>query len=367
MSTLNMFLLLGVGQGLFLVTSIPLMRNPYRAANSVLTLIVLFATLILIGKVFIYSIQNEWFLRFASFGEITLLLLGPLIFFYVRRLLPNNTETYQGWWHFIPAFLFMTYFTWTMTLSWQELRVLHEAGKLNFILFSVETTGLISLIIYWFRSVVAVKKNKVEKNLYSKTYSISVSQYLVFFLGSIGFLILCWTVSFATTYFLRITIPYVTYQSVWIATPIFLYVVGYFSLHRQDILRIPSQFRLTPQRLDSNEANRLEEKLELQISEEHIYKRTDLTLKSLAEAIETTPNNLSWLLNNVHQKSFYDYINQERIKAFQSKIAKEEHRQKTLLALAMDVGFNSKSTFNKAFKTFVGSTPSRYVRERKAI
>jgi len=77
----------------------------------------------------------------------------------------------------------------------------------------------------------------------------------------------------------------------------------------------------------------------------------------------TSTNDLSWLLNNVYQSNFYDYINQHRIAAFLEKIKEKEHKRHTLLFLSMEVGFNSKSTFNKAFKTILQDTPSNYIKK----
>jgi AraC-like DNA-binding protein len=97
---------------------------------------------------------------------------------------------------------------------------------------------------------------------------------------------------------------------------------------------------------------------------EQIYLQNDLTLSQVSELLKTSTNNISWLLNNIYSSTFYDFINGYRIKEFLQKVEKKEHLSHTILALSMDSGFNSKSTFNKAFKREMNDTPSNYIRKR---
>ena len=99
--------------------------------------------------------------------------------------------------------------------------------------------------------------------------------------------------------------------------------------------------------------------------EEEMYLKPNLTLKMLSEELNTTTNNLSWLLNNIYNVSFYEYINSFRIEKYFEKIASGEHNKVTILAIAMDVGFNSKSTFNRFFKSKTGLSPSQYLKQKK--
>ncbi|MEO0573225.1 MAG: helix-turn-helix domain-containing protein, partial [Bacteroidota bacterium] len=69
--------------------------------------------------------------------------------------------------------------------------------------------------------------------------------------------------------------------------------------------------------------------------------------------------------NQVYQVSFYDYVNKYRIKAFKEKIDLNEYEFKTLLALALESGFNSKATFNRVFKSIQGITPKQYLKNKR--
>jgi AraC-like DNA-binding protein len=95
---------------------------------------------------------------------------------------------------------------------------------------------------------------------------------------------------------------------------------------------------------------------------ERVFLKSDLTLRDVAKMLKTSTNNISWMLNSVYKSTFYDFINGHRVHEFVRKIENKEHLRHTILALSMDVGFNSKSTFNKAFKLNMNETPSNYIK-----
>ena len=64
--------------------------------------------------------------------------------------------------------------------------------------------------------------------------------------------------------------------------------------------------------------------------------------------------------------NFNEFINNYRVKEFQNRLANNEHASHTLLALALEVGFNSKTAFNRAFKKITGQTPREYVKNLSA-
>ena len=83
-----------------------------------------------------------------------------------------------------------------------------------------------------------------------------------------------------------------------------------------------------------------------------------LTMPKLASAVGATPNQLSFVLNQHLGKSFFDFVNEVRVDEASRLLIEEPNR--TILDIATEVGFNSKSTFNQAFKKITGHTPSNY-------
>ena len=92
-----------------------------------------------------------------------------------------------------------------------------------------------------------------------------------------------------------------------------------------------------------------------------LYLDEKLTLPKLASELDILPNYLSQVINERYGKNFYDYINTFRVAEFQKIIQDPKKRHYTLLTLALECGFNSKSSFNKYFKKSTGQTPSEYL------
>ncbi len=89
----------------------------------------------------------------------------------------------------------------------------------------------------------------------------------------------------------------------------------------------------------------------------------NLSLKELGESIDLHPNKLSWLLNTEFNKNFNDFINYFRLNHFKTIALDPKNSHLTILGLAYDSGFNSKSVFNTFFKKAEGITPSKWVQQ----
>lgn len=88
----------------------------------------------------------------------------------------------------------------------------------------------------------------------------------------------------------------------------------------------------------------------------------NLSLRSLADALDVHPNKLSWLLNRHLGKNFNELVNHYRIEVFKEKACDPENKHLTLLGLAYESGFNSKSVFNDFFKKSTGLTPKAWIK-----
>jgi AraC-like DNA-binding protein len=85
-----------------------------------------------------------------------------------------------------------------------------------------------------------------------------------------------------------------------------------------------------------------------------------LSLPDLASAVKIPAHHLSQVLNGCFQQNFFDFINGYRVKESQRLLAAREARDKTILEILYETGFNSKSVFNTAFKRHTGMTPSEW-------
>jgi len=93
---------------------------------------------------------------------------------------------------------------------------------------------------------------------------------------------------------------------------------------------------------------------------ERFYRDTELSLGSLAETLEMHPQDLSRIINVALKKNFSDFINEYRIREITQKMQDPAYDRITLLGIAFDSGFNSKTTFNRAFREMTGKSPAEY-------
>jgi YesN/AraC family two-component response regulator len=101
-------------------------------------------------------------------------------------------------------------------------------------------------------------------------------------------------------------------------------------------------------------------KLEYRMEVEKAYRAPDISLRSLAEKVSIQPHLLSRILNEHLKCNFADYINSYRIEAFKKIIDSTRGAEENVTSVAHDVGFNSMTTFYKAFKKNTGMTPKQY-------
>lgn len=89
------------------------------------------------------------------------------------------------------------------------------------------------------------------------------------------------------------------------------------------------------------------------------YLNPELTLNDLAEKLELSPRELSFILNSEFKLNFFNFINTFRINEAKH-ILSEKTNNKTILEILYEVGFNNKSAFNRVFKEFTGFTPTEF-------
>ena len=117
--------------------------------------------------------------------------------------------------------------------------------------------------------------------------------------------------------------------------------------------------------LASDQAQAIHERLVLLMREKRLYQIPELTLAMVSKELDVHPNTLSQVINTVEKKNFFDYINTLRIENFKERVTILDNQKYTLLSLAYDCGFNSKTSFNRNFKNYTGKSPSQYVKEAK--
>jgi AraC-like DNA-binding protein len=218
---------------------------------------------------------------------------------------------------------------------------------------------------------------KIIPDLYSSVSEVDLKWLSIILNGGIV-LILIGAITLLIDRFTGIKIPQYGGLYLNMAYCICIILLGYYGF-RQTTVFIPSGLDFTgvkewekpsSEKLKAYQSqNRNEETCESDYSSllklmesDKPYTDPDLTLSSLAQRINLSENRLSYIINSRSGKNFFEFVNSYRIAMVISRIKNGEHKKSTLLGLALESGFNSKASFNRAFRKFTGMTPSEFIR-----
>ena len=157
-----------------------------------------------------------------------------------------------------------------------------------------------------------------------------------------------------------------------IAIVVVVYLLGYLGLRQPEIFTrrsrtLPAETGSAASRpkyeksaLDAESAKVLFEELQKVMVEDQPYLDRKLTLSQLAEHLGLTPNYLSQVINQQAESNFFEFINGFRVEAAKKMLSDPSEARKSVLSVALESGFNSKSSFYSAFKYHTGVTPTQY-------
>ena len=266
--------------------------------------------------------------------------------------------------HLLPTLLSYLFLVPFFLLPAQEkVTILENKGKGYSELF-----GLINLIFIYASGVVYVawssyllwKHQKNIRNQFSDIEDINLSWLKLLIVGIGGIWVI--VIFFNNGYY------------IFTGVSIFVILIGFFGVQQRDIFSNEKKIivnietdnnkvkkeKYASSGLSTETAEDLYKNLIQQITKESYYTETTLSLNELAQKLSISPNHLSQIINEKEGKNFFDFINAFRVAEFKRLIAMPTNKQYTLLALAYDCGFNSKSSFNRSFKKHTGLTPSQY-------
>lgn len=114
--------------------------------------------------------------------------------------------------------------------------------------------------------------------------------------------------------------------------------------------------------LSEEQASDILSRLDAVMEQQQLFLQSKLTLPETAKILNESPHNVSQSLNQYRSIKFNDYVNQWRLERLIQHLEKGELEFKTLLGIAMECGFNSKSSFNLAFKKYKGMSPTQFLK-----
>lgn len=330
-------------------------RDKKRAPLKTRTFVLINSVLIisLFGGVFFNQANLIWKSNAALFGHVGLAIWGPLLFLFYTVLKNNKIPTGINR-YFIPAIVvfFFSLFRWLnidlkgfLNLSIGSPLVI---GSLISMLIGILVTGYFLVICY----AQFVRYAKGEEDLSSveelirRSFYVQASAYMLLIVN-------CLLVVFGNS-----SMMIQNYDVFFIILSTTIIIEFFYLWKYPEIIRGKAVTQFSLQNYDHLRAQLIE-----LMDTQKPYVNPELNIGELSEMLETKSHILSKVLNEVFGKSFRDFINEYRINAFIRLAKKEEYSNFTYLALAHEVGFNSKSTFNLAFKKHTGSSPREFFKK----
>jgi len=324
----------------------------------------------------IHKIPILYVLTFLLSDSIELV-VGPLIYLYIKSLFEKPDGLLQrNWFHFIASILYIIFISIPFLVSalidktlFEYLNFLDDNSDIAFFLFMMYLLAylLLSLRLF-FRYYRAMKHNfstlsETDFNWVKKMLLATITVCTIDLLASIyeisdtnqG-----WNSDYITLIAVIIMVAYLGYYGVK-QTKILLPDFLLQDLHNEQ----PSTKPTTVQQIDDVELNDYRTKLLEVMEKENAFLDEDLTLNKLAQQVEITDKKLSLLLNQHMNTTFYDFINSYRVASVKEKMASKDFENLTLLGMAYESGFKSKTSFNRIFKKETGLSPSEYKKSLK--
>lgn len=162
-----------------------------------------------------------------------------------------------------------------------------------------------------------------------------------------------------------------TYAIVSLGMVLFLFWMGYFVILQFPLFQAVPYSELvshveTPKQLSPKTAEYHKKLMQL-MDEKSLYTDPELSLPYLAKKLQISSGYLSQIINEKENKSFFEFVNHYRVEAVKAKLTNSEFDQYSIMGIALESGFNSKSTFNSLFKKFTGQTPTAYKKSFQAF
>lgn len=329
----------------------------YKKNSSILPAIIYF---LLSGIIFEFVLLNGILIdyyRFPYYFRNTFLCItgtfkfciGPLYYIYIKSITNYkfNPSIYQKI-HFIPAIInlfatiFIIYFPPILPSS--IISFMHWLWKFLIILSIIHITIYFLFVILY---LITQKSYSVSK--YEYTPSLLFQVFTVLLICS-SFIVFAIINSKPLNYFSH-TMIVIFIIVIYILTELFPEMfTNYIKVVKDLNYRKSKPYRLY--------TKFLKEKLKKLMETEKLFCDEDLTLSRLAAHLSISSHELSKFLNTEYKNNFSSFINKYRVEEAKNLLLEDMNR--SILLIAHNSGFNTKSAFNNAFKKFTGITPSKY-------
>ncbi len=288
------------------------------------------------------NITYDFYLITPSFS----LVFGPLFYFFVRQLALNEIKVKSGqFYHFVPALISVS-----LTSYVQLVLALGTVSQLFYFVLSLNLLKTYKQACFEMRSDALSLQLDWLRNILLAMIVITVIDLLRLNLQPILDLVMAkiWYFTMQLSFYLLTS--YIVVQAIWQPSR-FTGLQHYLEQQKKTVS-------------EQKKAEPIFAELDHIIKTQKLYQQPRFSLQDLAQHTGLSSKDISWAINDGCQLNFCDYINRHRIDEIKAKLTVK--KESNLLSVALDAGFNSKSSFNKSFKKQVGITPSQYMKSAKS-
>ncbi|WP_421801887.1 helix-turn-helix domain-containing protein [Flagellimonas sp.] len=365
-------MLLGIVQGFFLALVI-FLRAKWKSAINLFGWSLLVQCLVFLDVYLCYTGLMKHVIHLNDSTEFLVLLITPTLYFFLFTLLERKPITLKKHWpHFVLPILYaisqINYYLSPIEVKLnaylgayhRDLGFVEVPGDMNysyhFIKNQFRWLVLFSFAFYLVLSLLLVIKTR--KKGWVSPKNIKVDKYI--FSRN--------TVIFFFVLMLSLFIIYLNYDDdggdhiIGIIQTVTIFLTSFFILSESRFF----EKSWIAEKYETLASNSIEfENIENFMMESQYYSQQDVTLKKVAEKLETNGNAISKLINSETGVNFNDYINQKRIALSQQRLLDPEFKHLTVEAIGQSVGFKSKSAFYNAFKKHSGQSPSAFMKQKR--
>ncbi|WP_303317498.1 helix-turn-helix domain-containing protein [Flavivirga abyssicola] len=287
-------------------------------------------------------------------------LMLPFFFLFVKSYLNKKINRLEYIYLFIPFLLSIVYLLVRNFLN-DDLAIIKI---FNLVVEYISIIFSITIIVLVFRLLIIYQKSHSKYSIHDV---IIKTKWLkrILFLG----ILLCvlWGISLSIFKNLFNGGYYHLYP-LWIGLSILIYWIGYSAILQKHLYQERKEIRkkisnkshkkLLPINNKAKSATYL--KIDGLIIDNKLHLDPSLSLKTLSKKLNLSEGYISQLINKNSNLSFNDYINSLRINDAKEMLTNDNYKNYTILAIGLESGFNSKSSFYAAFKKFTGQTPIEY-------
>ena len=365
---MNTIFLIGAIHGLVLALLLA-SKKINRLSNRILGSLMVVFSVDLLMAAFIGSGFYQVYPHFIGIDFPITVLYGPLLYLYTTSLIKSSSRLdTKDWLHFLPFVLLLVYTIPFYTYSGAEkINLLADEGSLEYgsdLLTHFKVGFSVAYVPFIIRALRTYRKQ--VKDNFSSFEKRNLDWLQFFVLGGVLMAVIA-TGLYLMDIFSDIETDY-GYLTLLTVT-IFVYSIGYLGLRQPEFFANFEKYAEAQEKgskkysksgLDDQTGKILARKLKDLMEGEQPYLNNELNLFELATMMDISPHNLTEIINKYADKNFYDFINAYRVEEVKRRIQDPSSGNFTLLAIGLEAGFNSKSSFNSVFKKHTGMTPSEF-------